>query len=172
MKLNARISATELPIYSRMGLVSSILISLNLSPEGSFIRYPTIQTLPHQYTQLYFCLIEPASILGRVMKFQLLHNTSCLSWLKPLVQRCFGMCVEIIHYYTDHFSFGVAFIYQPFHLIRKIILPPMLSHFNVTPAPLRLTQHEQIACAVALVLIIKAFNLPGHRWQTLTSLLN
>lgn len=77
MKLNARISATELPIYSRMGLVSSILISLNLSPEGSFIRYPTIQTLPHQYTQLYFCLIEPASMLGRVMKFQLLHNTSC-----------------------------------------------------------------------------------------------
>src|SRR5574341_1474167 len=172
MKLNASISASELPINSRMGFISSILISLNLSLESLFIRYPTIQTLPHQYAQLYFCLIEPASMLGCVVKFQLLQHTSCLRWLKRLVHRCFGMCVKIIHHYTYQFSLRVAFIYQPLHPIRKIILPPMLSHFNVTPACLRFTQHEKVACAVALVLIIKAFNLPGHWWQSLANLLN
>lgn len=90
MKLNARICGSELPIDSGTGLVSPILISLELLLESLFIRYPLIQTLPHQYAQFYFCLIEPASMLGRVVKFQLLQYPSGFGWLKRLVQRCFS----------------------------------------------------------------------------------
>src|SRR5512134_1956427 len=81
------------------------------------------------------------------------------------------MCVEIVHHYTDQFSFRIAFIYQPLHLMRKVTLGPMPGHFNVTPACLRLTEYEKVACAVALVLIIKALNLPRCWWQSLSNLL-
>src|SRR5919109_850993 len=159
-------------IDSRTGLVSPILISLNLSLESFFIWYPLIQTLPHQHAQFYFCLIEPTPMLGRVVEFQLLQYPSGFGWLKGLIQRCFGMCVEVVHHYTDQFSIRVATIYQPLHLMCKVILCPMLGHLNVTPARLRLTEYEKIACAVALVLIIKALDLPGCWRQSLSNLLN
>src|SRR3954464_1774881 len=156
MQLNTSICNRELPINPGLLSVAPLLVCLHLSPKHFFIPYPTIQTLPIKYAQLYLCHIQPTAVLWRRMQFQLLCNSPCLAWLECLIKRGYLMCVEIIQHYSDYFRLRVSLIYQPLHLMREVYFGSSLCYCNVTPTRLRLTDHKQIPHPVALVLIVIA----------------
>src|SRR5918992_3281030 len=155
MKLNASILTGELPVDSRFGFISPILVSFDLSPQSLFIRDSSIQTLPHQHAQLDLRHTQPTGVLRRVMKLKLAKYSPCFPWLKGFIQRRPLMGVEIVHHYSDHLSLRVSLVNKPFHLMGKVALRPSRSHINMSPSSLWLAKHKQVACAVALILIIK-----------------
>ena len=166
MQLNTSISNRELPVNRRFISIAALLVCRNLSPQYFFICNPTIKTLPLQDAQLDFCHVQPRAVLRCWMKFQLLGNTPSLSGFKRFIQRGHLVRIEIIQDNADHLGLWVSDIDQPFHLMSKIHFSPSLCDGNVPPASLRLTDHKQVARAVALVLIVIALNSASFGWQT------
>src|SRR4051812_33278967 len=78
------------------------------------------------------------------------------------------MGVEIIQDDPNPFGVGIAFIDQPFHVVRKVVHRALLRHRNMPPTRLRFTKQKEITGAVPFVFILIAFHLarPGRYGRT------
>jgi hypothetical protein len=172
MKLNPGVLTSELPINTRFGFISSFFIGIDLSFEALFIWYSPVQTLPHQYAQLYLRHIKPTGVLGCVVKLKLAKYSSGFCWFKGFIQRRPLVSVEVVHHYSDHLSLRVSLVHQPFHLIREVSLRPPRSHRNMSPSCLWLAEYKQVARAASLVLVIISLGSPRPRRQALANFLD
>src|SRR5262245_49870803 len=71
------------------------------------------------------------------------------------------MDVEIVTNQIDPLGIRIADIHQPPHLMRKVLGRAPVGDFDMPPIRQRLTEQEQVACPVALILIIHPPNLTG-----------
>lgn len=78
------------------------------------------------------------------------------------------MSAEVIENHFDDLSLGVTLIDQPLHLLCEVELGMVLSDFDVSPSGLRLDKDEEVADSIALVIIIRTFELArlGRQWGT------
>src|ERR1044072_4536183 len=172
MQLNTSISNRELPINRCSLSIAALLVCPNFSLKHFFIPNSTIKTLPLQYAQLYLRHIQPRAVLGRRMKLQLLGDAPSLRRLECLIKRGYLVRVEIIQHYSYHLCLRVSLIYQPFHLMREVYFGSSLGYCNVTPTSLRLTDHKQVARAIALVLIVIALKSASFARKSSARFLN
>ncbi len=85
MKLFPGVHGGEPPIDGCLGLVSFGLQGSNLALEESRIANAAIQTLFAKDAELNLCHIEPASVLGSMVKLQSFDYSSGLFRLEGLI---------------------------------------------------------------------------------------
>src|SRR5215208_2579137 len=70
------------------------------------------------------------------------------------------MRVEVVEDNSNLFCLLITLINEPSHLMCEVCLSPSLCHFDMSPACLRLTDHKQVARALALILVIITMKPP------------
>ena len=98
------------------------------------------------------------------MKLQPIQNAFRFGRLKDLIEGGWGMGVEIVHHQHDLVCVRKDIIDQVAHTMSKIDFGSLFGHFDVTPPSQRLKENEEIASAVAFVLVIKTFR-PSRLWR-------
>lgn len=71
------------------------------------------------------------------------------------------MSVQIVHNQYDLFGFGIVDIYQFLDASGKIYACPLIRNTHVAPRFQQREHHTQVDDAIALVVIIHTFWLPG-----------
>ena len=71
------------------------------------------------------------------------------------------MCVEIVHDYPDDLSLGIIAIGQHLHTVREVVFGAPGGHFDMPPAVTWLKEHEQIAGAIAPIVVVVPLR---HAW--------
>lgn len=120
----------------------------------------TIEALLGQNTQFRFCHVEPTAMLGSVVDFQPVDQSSCFGRFKRLVQRCWLVSVQVVHHQHNFLSFRIMHINQLANHMGKIDLRPPPSYLDMSPAVQRLEQHEQVGRSITLIFIIDALRPP------------
>ena len=100
-------------------------------------------------------------MLGCVMELELLDETSCRRSIKGLVKCCRCVGIQVVQNNTDHLCIREVGINQVFHALGEVQRCPPVGHSHVTPAALRLGEHEQVTGPFSPILIVMALGLSG-----------
>ena len=115
-------------------------------------------------------MFRPTAMLWGVVELQALQYPPCLHRGKGLVQRCRPVGIEVVQHDPNPLRLGVGFVHQPPHLVGKVLHPPLLGDRHMPPTPQGLAEHEQIARAVASVLIVKPLSPSPMGWNRYAAL--
>src|SRR5437899_1964898 len=107
-----------------------------------------------QHTQLDLCYVQPTTMNGSVVPFQLLGDATCFGWGVSLVQHSRMMHIEVVRNEHYHLSLWEVLVHNPSQLLGHIYSCPMLGDFNPPPPSERLAHHEQVGSAAGLVGVI------------------
>ena len=151
----------EPPVYDGGGLVALAFERRDLPSQQHFIAGPAVQTLPAEDAQLDLGHVQPASVIGCVVKLQAFGYAAHLGRSKCLVERAQLVGVEIVQHQPDHCGVRIGLVHQPFHPVREVHGSPALGHLDVPPPTLRFTEHEQVPGPVSLVLGVIALHPSG-----------
>src|SRR5574341_2293525 len=147
-----------------MSVITRRFDGLHLAFERGFVGDVRAQ-FAQEHAELDFSHVEPASMLGRVMKDQAPGNAVSFGGFKGFIERGQLVDVEIIHDHLDALGIGIADIHQPAHLVSKVLSGAVLGDFDVSPVGQRLKEQEQVARPVALIFIVHAPHLTGQGWK-------
>ena len=110
--------------------------------------------------------VEPAAVLGSVVKLQAFAYLPSLIGPEGLVERSGFMDVQVVQYHPNLFCFWVSFIDQPPHLVGKVNHNhgAPFSHRHVPPVGQGLRAHKQVAGPITFIFIVKSFTsaAPGR----------
>ena len=95
------------------------------------------------------------------MKLEALGDAPSFARLKCFVERAELVGVEVVQYQPDHLGIRVGLVHQPPHLVREVHGSAALGHLHMSPATLRLADHEQVPGPVSLVLGVIACHPSG-----------
>jgi hypothetical protein len=73
--------------------------------------------------------------------------------------------VQVVENHPDALGSRVAFIDEPPHLVGEVLHRPLLSHRQMSVAPQRLAEEEEVAHPVALVLVVVTLRLTRRGGQ-------
>ena len=89
-------------------------------PEFVDTCYPLRKTLSCHDIKLYLCHVQPASVLWGIMNLQFSGDPACLMSRKSLIQRSYGMSIEIVRDKYDFLVVRVAGIYKIFDFLSPV----------------------------------------------------
>lgn len=127
-------------------------------PEFVDTCYPPRKTLSCHDIKLYLCHVQPASVLWGIMKLQVSGNPACLISRESLVQRSYGMSIEIVHDKYDLLFVRVTDVYKIFDFLSPVGCSTVFTDTYMPYAPQWLNKHKYTACAVSDIFGI---GLPG-----------
>ena len=88
------------------------------------------------------------------MELQPFGNPPGLRCRERFVQRCHAVSVQVVQDDPDHLDLRIGLVHQPSHLLGKVLHRAQLGHLHVPPPGLRLAGREQVACALAPILVV------------------
>src|SRR5215468_2921305 len=140
-----------------------------LFPGRHFRRYqrlavePSVQALAIHDVDLRFRHVQPTTVLGCVMQFDLIQEPTCLFRRERLVEARAVMGVQVVLNQADSLGLGVINVHQLPDAFG--IVPPstVFRHLNMTPPPQRFAQHQLVADTFPLILIIDPGRLTPAR---------
>ena len=125
------------------------------------------QTLAAEQTDLDLCLVEPASMFGRVMYRKQIPQPPANLLSEPLHQRLAAMRTEIVHDKMDGICLRIAArdIKQEICNLRRTACR---SRFGKVTAGLRLHTAENVGRAATLIVRVAPQNSSPAHWQRRT----
>ena len=160
-EFSASIASGEAPVDGNLSMITLCLPGLRLVDQGGIIRQTSLQALPAHGADLDFGHVQPAGMLGRVVKLQAVPNAIGLFRGKGIVKAGESVGVEVVHYHTDTFRMGIVHVDQLLHLGREVQLGAPLGYRHLAPASQRLDGDEDVRRALPPVLVVMARWLAG-----------
>lgn len=113
---------------------------------------------------LYLCHVQPDSMLGGIMNLQFSDDSACLMSRKSLVQRGYGMSIEIVHDKYDLLFVRVADVYTVFDFLSPVGCGTVLPDTYMPYASQRLNKHKYTARTVSDIFGINLLSISwAHR---------
>lgn len=103
-----------------------------------------VEALAAQHAQLDLDQVEPACVLGRVVKFQALQKAARFGRGECVVQRSDGVRRQIVEHHADLFGIGVVLIAKLFHAVREVDVGATVGDFDVPPGSMHVDKCEQV----------------------------
>ena len=122
---------------------------------------PPIQALPVHDADLRFRHVEPTAMLGRVMKLDPVQQLPSLGGTESLVQAGPVVRIQVVLHQPNLDRPRVMHLGQLSNAGGIVPSGAMRRHANMTPAPQRLTHHQLMGHALALVFIIDSRRRAG-----------
>ena len=120
MEFGSGVLDAEAPSDAGLTLVSLQFKGLHLPAEGILIGDALSEAVAREDTELDLSHIEPATMLGGVVKLQPPRDAPRLRRRKGLVQRRRAMGIEVVQNHSDHRDTGVGLVHQPAHLMGEV----------------------------------------------------
>ena len=117
MEFGAGIEDVEAPVDAGLSLVPHLFHGLDLPAERFLVGETLSEATAGEDAELDLRHIEPAAMLGRVVKLQPLGDALSLWERKGLVQRRHPVGIQAIQDQTDHRNVGICFICNSLDLI-------------------------------------------------------
>src|SRR3984957_8211404 len=134
--------------------VPPLLPSCNFLGNQRLGVQPAVEALSNHNVDLRFRHVQPASVLGRVMKLDLVQNATCFGWCKRRIQACPIVGVQIVLYEANFPGSRILHVHQLPHAAGVVAPGSPFGHPHVAPPPQRLAHHQLVANAFAFILII------------------
>ena len=134
-QFHAGVFDAELPVHAPLLCVGFVGPSRDFLLQFDQIADATVaQALTRQATQLAFGNIQPTSVLGRVAEVDPLDGRPRLLRLEHLVERSFGVRVEVVANECHFLAIGIARVQQVSDFLRPIGFGPMLPSGGLSEA--------------------------------------
>lgn len=145
---------SKLPVNRSLLLVSLRSPSFSFVDQDSLARNATLETLSVENTQLDLSHVEPTTVLGCRMKFQLIQDALGFGWRKHVIKtsRCMG--IELILNNHDLLGLWKMDIHQIAHTVSPVNFGASLGDFDSAPVLKRSKEHESVGCSFAAILVI------------------
>ncbi len=150
----------ELPVCFCIVFVAVFKPCGYLARERFLVRDAPVKALAGQYGQLRFSHIEPASMFWRIVPLKPFRQAAGLLRGEGLIERGFGVRIEVVLNQADFPGIGEMDIAQLFQNMGIIDGSAPLANFNMAKAFKRREQHEQAGGPVALVFVVIPGGLP------------
>jgi hypothetical protein len=135
----------------------------------------TIEALLLEHADLDLHHVQPARVLGHVVKLHLPQDPSCLGRLEGVVERRRGVRREVVEHHTHAVGVHVVQIHQLSDEGRKVRIRAPLGDLHQPPRSVHVHAHEQVRRPVAHVLVValaQLARLRGHRHPRLADQLD
>ena len=149
----ARIGDRKAPINGRLLRVALVFPGRDFTLERCFVGDAAIEALLLEDAQFDLGHVQPAPMLGGIMKLELPGAPPRLGRLKRFLQRRDLMRIEIVQHDANDCGFWIAFVDQPLHGVGEVELRPLRRHLHMPPTRLRLHEEKEVARAVAFVFV-------------------
>ena len=168
VELNAGVSGGKAPVDPGFGAMAARRPRCNFTAQSSPIGHSTGQALLGQRRDLAFRHVEPTAMFGGVGKCPLAGEPSRFGGRQSFIERGGRRRVEIIDHQAHHFRVRERPIDQLLHLPGKGTRCASGGDVDLTPAPLRLPEEEQIRPSLTAIFIVIAGGLSGSGRQRVT----
>ena len=158
LKFSASVLSGESPVNDGGSLVTLMFHRRDLSFQYHLVADSTVKTLVAQDAQLYLSHVQPTAVYRSVMELQAFGDAPRFGWLEGIVQRTQLVSVEIVQHQPYRIGVRICLINQPSHLMSEVHSSALLGHLDMPPTGFRLTEHEQVAGPVSLVLVVISFH--------------
>ena len=124
------------PVDATLSFVPLQSQGLDLSAEGCLVGETLPETDAGEDAELDLRHIQPAAMLGRVVKLQPFGDAPGLRRRKGLIQRRHLVGVQIAQDHSDHRDVGICFVHQPAHLMGEVLFgAPFRYRYMPPPQP-------------------------------------
>ena len=154
LKFSSSVLSGKTPIDDGYSPVTLTFKCQDLSFQYHLVADSTVETPVAEDTQLYLSHVQPAAVFWSVVKLQALGDTPRFGWLERIIQRTELVSVEIVEHQPYRLCARVCLVNQPPHLMSEVHGSATLGHLDMPPATFGFTEHEQVAGAVSLVLVV------------------
>ena len=120
------------------------------------VRDALSQAPPDQDAVFDFRHIEPAGVLGRVHPLQFLADAAGRGGIVAVVQHAGLVDVEVVADQRDAFGRWKVHVHQFLEDFGEVLSLAMAGHLHHAPAQAGRGHHEQVAVAIAFVLVVLA----------------
>src|SRR6266699_231242 len=168
MQLFTGISGGKAPLHLNLMGIAPLLPGSDDLTHPLHRRQTLRQALTSQHREFDLSHVQPAAMLGSIMKLQAPSDPTGFLRLKCFVERARCMRIQIVQDHPDHRSGRKMHIDQILHCLRKIDFGPSRLDFKMSPSQLRFQQQEQATGALPLVLRVEALWLTGLHRQRVT----
>ncbi len=122
------------------------------------------QPLPRQHAQLDLGNIEPRSVLRCVVDLQPVREGFGLFRRKHLIERGWGVRIEVVHYYDHLLNLWIVLLKHLLHEKCPVLLRAVLGDFQKPFASQWLIGNEQIGAALFLITVVFPCDLAWPGW--------
>jgi len=137
---------------------------------GLHIGNAAIKALPFQGTEFNLRHIEPTAMFRSVMNIKALCQPPGLLGIKRFIQRCYIMCIQIVHNKPYFHCVRVTIIKHFFYLLRPVFSGAALGHRDMSLPGQRFHFHEYFRNTLSDIFIVHAFRAPRFAWYRITNL--
>ena len=156
MRASAAVNCQSTVTCAALRRASQAATSLH---QGGLVWDAPVETLAGQHGQFALGDVEPTAVLGRVVPLDLGGDAPGFGRLETLVQAGWAMRVQVVGDQDDHVGVRIVFVDQDAQLFGKVLRGAAIRHPHLAPTGQRLNRQEQIADAVAFVLVVLALRL-------------
>lgn len=115
---------------------------------------PSVQALARQDAQCDLRYIQPTAMAGRVMNVQTAGQPMGFGGREGCIERCNGVCVEIVAHQLHTFGVRIIMIQQRSHLFGPVHAHPTIAGGDPPPTTVRVKEYEDGLNAAPLVVIV------------------
>lgn len=148
-----RLARRELPLDRCAGLIARGDPGVDQSGRGGDVRSAPVQALARHRGELDFSHVQPASMLGCVMEFELFQQDICLVGWGRVIERTRLVRVQIVHHHPDHLCVRIG-LHEALHGLCKVDLGAPLGDPGFPLASRRFAKQHDIGNAAAHILDI------------------
>jgi hypothetical protein len=134
LEFHAGVVCGELPVGLCMMFVAMVLPSRDLSLKGLFVWNAAAQALARQNAEFGFGHVEPASMFGRVVPFEPLHEAARFDGREGRVQRGGRMCAQVVLDQRDLCGIGKMYLRQFLEHLRMVDRGVAVGDLDLAPA--------------------------------------
>src|SRR5271169_1202953 len=168
-ELAIRVLTSECPLDSSVLGVAASLPGCDLFCEEFLIADTAVQALATERRDLDFRHVQPAGVLGRVVKHDAAQQFVGHARAKDLDEARSEVCVQVVEHQMDTPRRPVDGIEQVLHEGHKVDLGSMIRDLGNPPAAERLDRDEYVACSGLNVFVIPAQRGSRHHRQARTA---
>src|SRR5260370_22834611 len=154
--LTIRILPRESPLDGTPGGVTAFLPGADLATDRSQVRHASIQALSREDADFDLGHVQPASVLGRVVKLDTAQQTLCGADTEHFLKAAAKVGAEVVHHQMHPASGTVDVLEQMTGKAHEVRLGASLGHEHAAPSSLGFDRDKQIAGALAPVLVVLA----------------
>src|SRR5512132_1005746 len=154
LELDAGVGRGEAPVDLTAGTVAGGLPCGDFASQGGPVGQPPVQALLGEHAQLDLGHVQPAPMLGGGVEFELVGQPLGLGGSERLVQRGGCVGVEVVLDQHDPLGVRVVDVDEVLDAVGPVDAGAPVADAHVPPAGQRLADQEQVAGAVALVLVV------------------
>ncbi len=143
----------EQPGNAGSGIVALLLPRGDFAFEGRSVCNASVEALLAQHTQLDLDHVEPACVLGSVVKFQALRQPARFRCGKGIVQRSGGVRGQIVEHNADPFGRWEVNIAHVLHAVREVDIGTAVGNFDVPPGSVYVDKCKQIDGSLLAIML-------------------